>query len=175
MPSHLPVQPPYQLRQGHWHRQNSSKVFWSRLLDPHSSMGGRRASFWVNDFKHQHLIKTGRDFTGTVPATPYSGTYQHLHEASKYIDNHPAPPRETRRLPLMAVTPRVVAEHRVEKTIEFGKRIRRDRRMLMELRDREFYEWYGKLQRVRGRWCRAQGVTSRGVYTKAVDAAEIWG
>lgn len=75
----------------------------------------------------------------------------------------------------MAVTPRVVAEHRVEKTIEFGKRIRRDRRMLMELRDREFYEWYGKLQRVRGRWCRAQGVTSRGVYTKAVDAAEIWG
>jgi hypothetical protein len=134
-----------------------------------------RTSFWISDFRHRYLLKTGTDYQGKVPSSPQPGLYQGFKEVSKILGGHPKPSRESRHLPIMPLTPRVVYEHENEKRILTSRRMRTDRRRIEELKTHEFWGWYMKLQRVRGRWCKEQGVASRGVYGPAVDASELWG
>eukprot|EP00744_Colponema_vietnamica_P025578 GILI01037643.1.p2 GENE.GILI01037643.1~~GILI01037643.1.p2 ORF type:complete len:119 (+),score=19.54 GILI01037643.1:40-357(+) len=85
------------------------------------------------------------------------------------------PSRESRMLPIMPVTPRTAYEYRREVRQDFFRQQATDRRQIQEMKETEFHEWYMKLQRVRGKWCRENSIRSRGVYGPAVDAAEIWG
>jgi hypothetical protein len=147
------------------------RQFWRVVMNEQH----KRPSYWIGDFKHKHLVKTGGDFYGRVPASPQAGMYQGFTDTRKILDGHPKPSRETRHLPIMPLTPRVVYEHRQEKRIDFMKKFNSDRRKLQTMRHHEFWGWYNKLQRVRGRWCKEQGVSSRGVYGPAVDASELWG
>lgn len=147
------------------------RMYWRTLL----SEDHARPSFWVSDFRHKYLAKHGTDFQGQVPASPAPGTYQGFSDVHKILANHPKPQRESRHLPVMPMTPRVVFEHAQEKRIDFAKKMHHDRRLVEQLRTHEFWGWYMKLQRVRGRWCKEHGVSSRGVYGPAVDAAELWG
>jgi hypothetical protein len=157
---------------GRKHINPWNREYWRTLQDPDR----QRGSFWVSDFKHKYLMRTGGDYQGAVPISPAPGTYQNLtHEHAALMLGHPKPQRESRHLPIMPLTARVVWERRTEKWSDFSRKVRRDRRIILEVRDVEFHEWYAKLQRVRGRWCRDQGIASRGVYSAAVDAAEIWG
>ena len=135
-----------------------------------------RQSFWVGDYKHKHLLKTGREHRGQVPASPAPGTFQALGpmHSKLHLGGHPVPTRESRHLPLMPVTNRSVFEHREEMTHDFNMKMRVDKKALHTAREVEFHQWYNQVQRVRGRWCRENGVTSRGSYTRAVDAAEYW-
>ncbi|KAG5474976.1 hypothetical protein CUR178_04426 [Leishmania enriettii] len=148
-----------------------SRMFWRTVLNEDFA----RPSFWVSDFRHRYLAKHGVDYQGRVPASPAPGTYQGFSDVHKILANHPKPQRESRHLPVMPMTPRVVFEHAQEKRIDYAKKMHRDRRLVQQLRTHEFWGWYMKLQRVRGRWCKEQGVSSRGVYGPAVDAAELWG
>lgn len=164
-------------RRGHWkysYTANSSWVtnFWDYTLND-----TRRAPFWISDFKHRYLIRTGKDHQGPMPAHPPPGSYQGLRGPNVFMylrDFEPAD-RETRRLPIMKLTARVYHEHREELRTEFRNTFVANKKIIDEARDVELYNWYTKVQRVRGRWCRDQGVTSRGVYSGAVDAAELWG
>uniref|UniRef100_A0A7S1QQN5 Uncharacterized protein n=1 Tax=Neobodo designis TaxID=312471 RepID=A0A7S1QQN5_NEODS len=137
----------------------------------------RRAPFWVSDFKHRYLVRTGKEHTGPMPAQAINGQYPGIHgyQLLKYLRDFAPAQRETRRLPIVNVSARVVYEHRVQLKDEFYRTYKANQRVLAEAREIELFQWYGKMQRVRGKWCRAQGVTSRGIYTPAVDAAEIWG
>lgn len=136
-----------------------------------------RTSFWTSDFRHKYLVKTGTDYQGVIPASPTAGTYQRFRgfDTRHVLAGHPLPTRESRQLPVIPLTPRVVYEHRNEQRIDFARQTKRDRAKIIEMRDREFHEWYSKLQRVRGKWCRENEIASRGVYGPAVDSAEIWG
>lgn len=169
-----PVPPVSRLYHRRWSPSRTNpynRMFWRDIMNNNHSRG----SFWVSDFRHRYLAKTGMDYQGRVPSSPAPGTYQGFSDVHKILLNHPKPQRESRHLPVMPMTPRVVYEHAQEKRIDFDKKVRRDRRQISQLRTQEFWSWYTKLQRVRGRWCREQGVSSRGVYTPAVDAAELWG
>eukprot|EP00758_Cryptobia_borreli_P012773 Tbor_TRINITY_DN5773_c4_g2::TRINITY_DN5773_c4_g2_i1::g.20533::m.20533 len=148
-------------------------MFWRRLTDPEFQQG----TYWVSDFKHRYLAAMGRDYRGKIPETPPPGTYTGvIHTKRRAVSGgHPLFDRETRHLPVMPLSARSVYEHRAEKRIDFLAEYSADRRKLVQMREHEFYEWYMKLQRVRGRWCRENGIRSRGVYGPAVDAAEIWG
>ncbi|EPY29536.1 hypothetical protein STCU_01514 [Strigomonas culicis] len=171
---HYPVPPKMRLYGRKWSSSRTNaynRMFWRTVMDENHA----RPSFWVSDFRHKYLAKTGTDFQGRVPVSPAPGMYQGFSDVHKILANHPKPQRESRHLPIMPMTPRVVYEHAQEKRIDFGKKIRSDRRRIQEMRVTEFWGWYMKLQRVRGRWCREQGVSSRGVYGPAVDAAELWG
>lgn len=148
-----------------------SRMYWRTLLNEDHA----RPSFWVSDFRHKYLAKHGTDYQGQVPASPAPGMYQGFSDVHKILANHPKPQRESRHLPVMPMTPRVVFEHAQEKRIDFSKKMHHDRRLVEQLRTLEFWGWYMKLQRVRGRWCKEHGVSSRGVYGPAVDAAELWG
>lgn len=132
-------------------------------------------SFWASDFRHKYLMKTGTDFHGQVPATPQAGMYQKFEDTRLMLHGSPKPSRESRHLPIMPLTPRVVYEHDQETKIAARKKMRTDRHRVEELKNQEFWGWFMKLQRVRGRWCKEQGVSSRGIYGPAVDAAELWG
>ncbi|EAN79766.1 uncharacterized protein TEOVI_000273100 [Trypanosoma equiperdum] len=148
-----------------------NRQYWRVIMNENYS----RPSFWVSDFRHRYLMRTGTDYQGQVPSSPQPGLYQGFSDVHKLLANHPKPQRESRHLPVLPMTPRVVFEHANEKRIDTAKKMRRDRRRIEELKTLEFWGWYMKLQRVRGRWCREQGVSSRGVYGPAVDAAELWG
>jgi hypothetical protein len=152
----------------HW-----TEHFWAHVMLLHRT----RTSFWTADFRHKYLVRTGRYYTGKVPESPPPGYLPDLADThNAYLDRHPIPPkRETRALPVMPLTPRVVYEHRRETEEAFFAKNKRYRGILKETRDVEFYQWYSRLQRVRGRWCREQGIRSRGAYGPEVDAAEIWG
>jgi hypothetical protein len=76
---------------------------------------------------------------------------------------------------MMPLSARVVYERRQEAYRDYLLHQQKYRRMLHEVRETEFFNWYSRAQRVRGRWCREQGIASRGIYGPAVDAAEIWG
>lgn len=170
----LPIRPlvmPPRVKGSRQH-ENFNKRFWQYAMRTDRN----RSSFWVSDFRHKYLIRTGRYFTGKVPESPPPGYLPNVIDSERYMNRHPAPPtRETRHLPIMPLTPRVVYEHRVEaEEAYFGDKLK-FRRIMMEQREVEFHNWYSRLQRVRGRWCREQGVASRGVYGPAVDASEIWG
>lgn len=161
-----------------YRRQHSSsrtnpygRMFWRVTMDENHA----RSSFWSSDFRHRYLVKTGTDYAGKVPASPQPGLYQGFGDVRKILSGHPKPSRESRHLPIMPLTPRVVVEHENEHRIAVGRKMREDRRKIEDLRTREFWGWYNKLQRVRGRWCKEHGVASRGVYGPAVDAAELWG
>lgn len=172
--SSYPVTPVNRIYNRRWSGSRTgayNRMYWRSLLDENH----KRPSFWVSDFRHKYLVKTGTDYQGRVPASPAPGMYQGFTEVEHILSNHPKPQRESRHLPVMPMTPRVVYEHAQEKRIDFSKTMRRDRRRVEELKTLEFWGWYMKLQRVRGRWCREQGVSSRGVYGPAVDAAELWG
>jgi hypothetical protein len=151
----------------HWTRK-----FWQSVLmrDRH------RTSYWTADFRHKYLIRTGRYYTGKVPESPPPGYLPDVRDGHEYfLDGHPpAPPRETRHLPVIPLTPRVVYEHRVETEDAYFARKRKYRAILTETRDMEFYNWYSRVQRVRGRWCREQNIRSKGIYGPEVDAAEIF-
>ena len=133
--------------------KNYGRAFWRSALDPTYL----RTSFWTSDFKHQHLVRTGGDYTGKVPQSPYPGTYRNQPDVSKLLGGHPRPQRESRHLPVMPTTPRFIYEKMCEHRIDWMKKMRLDRRRMEHVRNTEFHEWYGKLQRVRGRWCREQG------------------
>lgn len=148
-----------------------NRAFWRRIMDENHA----RTSFWVSDFRHKYLAKTGSDFNGKIPSTPQPGLYQGFDDVRKILGGHPKPPRESRHLPIMPLTARVVYEHDSEQRILTSRKMRVDRHRVEELKTHEFWGWYVKLQRVRGRWCKEQGVSSRGVYGPAVDAAELWG
>ncbi len=151
------------------------RLAWQALY-PEIEGGRVRPSFWTSDFKFKHLLRTGNDFKGAIPKAAPPGAYQNTNSSTTHLElKQTRPNRETRALPMMPVTARSVYEHRKEVAELFHRKTRTDFDRLMELRDQEFFDWYSKLQRVRGRWCRAQGVTSRGNYGKAVDASEIWG
>ncbi|CCW68732.1 unnamed protein product [Phytomonas sp. Hart1] len=169
-----PVPPKTRLYSRRWSTSRTNhygRAYWRGLMNENHA----RPSFWVSDFRHRYLVRTGTDFQGRVPASPSPGTYQGFHDVHKILANHPKPPRASRHLPVMPMTPRVVYEHAQEKRIDFAKKIRRDRNRMEELKQTEFWGWYTKLQRVRGRWCREQEISSRGVYGPAVDAADLWG
>lgn len=171
---YYPVPPVRRLykRQSSSSRTNAyNRQFWRTIMNEDHA----RPSFWVSDFRHKYLTRTGSDFQGRVPASPAPGMYQGFSDVHKLLANHPKPQRESRHLPVMPMTPRVVYEHAQEKRIDYDRQMRADRRRVEQLKVMEFWGWYTKLQRVRGRWCREQGVTSRGVYGPAVDAAELWG
>jgi hypothetical protein len=162
----------------HYRRQGTSmrsnpynRMFWRTVMDENHT----RASFWSSDFRHRHLAQTGTDFAGKVPSSPAPGTYQGFQDVRRILGGHPKPQRESRHLPIMPLTPRVVFEHHNEKKILVSRQMRSDRRKVEVLKHQEFWGWYMKLQRVRGRWCKENGVASRGVYGPAVDAAELWG
>lgn len=146
--------------------------YWSSTLNDE-----RRAPFWVSDFKHRYLIRTGKEHTGPMPPGPAPGSYPNLHPVTLqlYLRDFKPADRETRRLPLMPRTARVVYEHDQELKDEVKRTRRANMMILDEAKELELFQWYQKLQRVRGRWCRDQGVTSRGVYSPAVDASELWG
>lgn len=161
-----------------YRRQNSgsrtnpyNRQFWRTTMDDNFA----RTSFWASDFRHRHLARTGADFTGRVPMSPAPGTFQGFGDVRKILSGHPKPSRESRHLPIMPLTPRVVFEHENEHKILTARKMRSDRRRIEDLRHQEFWGWYMKLQRVRGRWCKESGIASRGVYGPAVDAAELWG
>lgn len=147
------------------------RMYWRNIMNEDHA----RPSFWVSDFRHEYLKKHGVDYHGKIPSSPAPGLYQGFSDVHKILTNHPKPSRESRHLPVMPMTPRVVYEHAQEKRIDFGKKMRLDRRRIENLKQEEFWGWYNKLQRVRGRWCREHGIASRGVYGPAVDAAELWG
>ena len=155
-------------------RHNSKQMtnYWDYTLND-----SRRAPFWVSDFKHRYLIRTGKEHAGPMPAHPLPGAYPGVtgYTLLKQLRDFAPPDRETRRLPIVPLSARVVYEHREQLKAEFSRTYIANKRILAEAREIELFQWYGKLQRVRGKWCRAQGVTSRGVYSPAVDAAEIWG
>ena len=152
--------------------QNGEKKMFETLFNADSI----RTSFWASDYKHKYLIKHGKEHAGPVPMSPAPGTYQQLspEHSRLHLGGHPIPSRETRRLPLMPVTARSVFEHRQEMEADWKEKTRKDRLLLKEQRELEFHNWYKKVQQVRGRWCRDNNVTSRGNYTRAVDAAEYW-
>jgi hypothetical protein len=166
------VSPKGKLNKGSERSMYFEKAFWERVMNEDR----HRTSFWVSDFKHKYLIRTGKYYSGKVPESPPPGYLADTHDVRKFLGNHPAPPkRETRHLPVMPLTPRVVFEHSEEAEDAYFVARDKYRRMLQETRELEFHNWYTRLQRVRGRWCREQGVTSRGAYGPAVDASEIWG
>ena len=152
--------------------KSGDELVWEHLFQTDAI----RRSFWVGDFKHRHLVRTGREHVGPVPQSPAPGTFQSLGPMHSvlHLGGHPVPTRESRHLPLMPVTQRSVFEHREEIRDAFSKKMRNDKRMLATAREVDFHQWYNQVQRVRGRWCRDNGVTSRGSYTRAVDAAEYW-
>lgn len=159
-------------RQASGSRVNAyNRKFWRITMDENFA----RASFWASDFRHRHLAQTGTDFAGKVPASPAPGTFQGFQDVQKILGGHPKPQRESRHLPIMPLTPRVVFEHENEHRMLTSRKMHSDRRKVEVLRHQEFWGWYMKLQRVRGRWCKENGVASRGVYGPAVDAAELWG
>ena len=170
----LPLRPlvsPKEPRGGERH-MHWSQQFWKKVFNTDR----RRTSFWVSDFKHKYLIRTGKYYTGKVPESPPPGYLPTTQESVRMLNKHPHPPRrETRHLPIMPLTPRIVYEHDVEAEDAFFLARDKYKVLLEETREYEFYNWYNRVQRVRGRWCREQGVTSRGAYGPAVDAAEIWG
>lgn len=148
------------------------KKFWDRIYNADRL----RTSFWASDFKHKYLIRTGKFYTGKVPESPPPGYLPNTFAVEQYLNNHPAPPkRETRHLPVIPLTPRVAYEHLSESEDAYFVARDKYKQILKETRELEFNNWYNRLQRVRGRWCREQGVASRGAYGPAVDAAEIWG
>lgn len=170
-----PVPPVKRLYGRKWSSSRTNpygRLYWRNVMNEDFA----RPSFWVSDFRHEYLKKHGTDYQGKVPSSPPPGRYQGFHsDVHKLLSNHPKPQRESRHLPVIPMTPRVVYEHAQEKRIDFGKRMRLDRRRIETLKQEEFWGWYNKLQRVRGRWCREHSITSRGVYSPAVDAAELWG
>eukprot|EP00796_Vickermania_ingenoplastis_P008349 gene8349-5848_t len=171
---HYPVPPQKRLYSRRWSGSRTNaygRMYWRTVMN--EDFG--RPSFWTSDFRHEYLKKHGADYHGRVPASPAPGRYQGFGDVHKLLANHPKPQRESRHLPVMPMTPRVVHEHAQEKRIDLSKRMRLDRRRIEALKQEEFWGWYNKLQRVRGRWCREHGVTSRGAYGPAVDAAELWG
>lgn len=164
-------------RQGHWAWNTHANRNWRKLFWEYTLNDTRRASFWVSDFKHRYLVRTGKEHRGQVPANIPAGMYPGMHPESLRTtlrDYQPAD-RETRRLPIVPQTARVVHEHYLELHNEFWQGVRRDRAIMREVREVELHQWYNKAQKVRGRWCRDQGIASRGVYSPAVDAAELWG
>ncbi len=151
---------------------NWEKQFWQKIFNTERN----RTSFWVSDFKHKYLIRTGKYYTGKVPESPPPGYLPNTWSSERFLNRHPEPPkRETRHLPIMPLTPRVVYEHNVESEDAYFVARDKYKIILKETRELEFHNWYNRLQRVRGRWCREQGVASRGAYGPAVDASEIWG
>ena len=174
-----PVRPVGKTFINKWQRQMYPKYgsfFWRRITDP----AFMQTSFWASDFKHRYLINTGRDYTGPLPASPAPGMYTGFHKhgdpvLSDRLNNHHAAKRESRALPVMPMTPRVVYEYEREQRQDAFAMQRSDKAAISELKETEFYEWYMKLQRVRGKWCRENEIRSRGVYGPAVDAAELWG
>lgn len=169
--SRYPVAPVLKIyKKGNTHN-NFSRIFWRNAMDPNFA----RASFWASDFRHKYLVKHGTDFNGKVPETPQSGLYQGYHDVRRILGGQHKPSRESRHLPITPLTARVVYEHDNEQRISVTRKFRTDRRRVEELKSHEFWGWYVKLQRVRGRWCKDQGISSRGVYGPAVDAAELWG
>lgn len=171
---HYPVPP----RTRHFSRKYSSsrtnaygRMYWRTIMNEDHA----RPSFWVSDFRHEYLKKHGVDYNDRVPSSPAPGMYQGFTDVHKLLANHPKPQRESRHLPVMPMTPRVVYEHSQEQQIDLSKKMRLDRRRIQNLKQNEFWGWYNKLQRVRGRWCREHNIRSRGVYGPAVDAAELWG
>lgn len=174
-----PVKPVTRTFTTKWQRQMYPKFgafFWRRVTDPEFI----KPSFWASDFKHRYLINTGRDYTGPLPASPapgmYRGFYKHNDiKLTNRLNNHQAPTRESRHLPVMPMTPRVVYEYSREQRQDAVAMQRADKRAISEMKETEFHEWYMKLQRVRGKWCRENSIRSRGVYGPAVDAAELWG
>lgn len=177
--SHLPVPPKGHKNVHHKFKSlNSvmySRMFWKRVSAVNDFTHN---PFWVSDFKHRYLIATGRDYLGAVPVMPAPGMYpllRHNKNIRRTMGGHHTAMQETRHLPIMPLTPRVVYEHRYEKINEFKKKVKEDRRIIFGMREHEFHDWYMKLQRVRGKWCRQNEVSSRGIYGPAVDAAEMWG
>lgn len=174
-PAHLPIPPIRKYGQGKKvgtaGRTMPGRQFWHRINNDEY----QRKSFWVSDFQHKYLVKTGSDFRGKIPESPAPGMYQKYDVFKRHLSGHMKPGRESLHLPIAALTPRVAFEHRMEAKHELRQRTSTARRQLEELRKQEYFEWYNKVQRVRGKWCREQGISSRGCYTAAVDAAEIWG
>ena len=136
----------------------------------------RRPSFWASDFQHRYRVKSGNDYAGPLPQSPAPGTYQEFtdKQVDRWLGARYRPPRDSRALPVAALTARAVGEDHDEAVASFSMKHKDARQKVGELRDTEYYEWYTKLQRVRGKWCRENGVSSRGVYSPSVDAAEIW-
>jgi hypothetical protein len=165
------------VRSGHWRYTTHANSSWSTKYWEYTLNDTRRVPFWVSDFKHRYLIRTGREHRGVMPAQAPSGMYQGLHRRNMHTILRVFAPanRETRRLPILNLTPRVVYEHKLELKHQFAINLKTNKAILREVRDVELHQWYTKLQRVRGRWCRDQKITSRGVYSPAVDAAELWG
>ena len=164
-------------RAGHFRYSTNMKSEWSRFFWKYSLNDDRRTPFWVSDFKHRYLIRTGKDHKGPMPAHAPPGSYQGLNRASLFMHLRDMPPaeRETRRLPILPLTARISHEHYLEAKSERTVNTIRNKALLAEVADTELHHWYGKVQRVRGRWCRDQGIASRGVYSAAIDAAELWG
>ena len=135
-----------------------------------------RPSFWASDFKHRYLIQTGGDYKGQIPQVPAPGSYPGLSEHDLHsLGGGEIPGRESRHLPQRSITAKLVWEDFQEQKFMWNYHRASARVKLSDLRDVEMFEWYTKLQRVRGRWCREQGIASRGVYGPAIDAAEMWG
>lgn len=177
--THYPVPPKGHTNVHHKFKARSSimysRMFWKRVSGVDSYTHN---PYWVSDFKHRYLVATGRDYLGAVPVMPAPGMYPLLRNNKnirRTMGGHHTAEQETRHLPVMPLTPRVVFEHRYEKFSEFQKTIKQDRRVIFGMREHEFHDWYMKLQRVRGKWCRQNDISSRGIYGPAVDAAEIWG
>jgi len=157
------------------HVPKFAKFFWRRITDPEYV----QPSVWTGDFKHRYLANTGRDYVGPLPASPAAGMYRGF-STNKLLQmrlgkNAPVAERESRHLPVMPITPRAVFEYKREVSQDYFAMVRSDKRVISQLKENEFHEWYMKLQRVRGKWCRENSIRSRGVYGPAVDAAEIWG
>jgi hypothetical protein len=155
-----------------YERPVDQQIQFRRAYDPEY----KRYSFWVSDFKHRYLIKTGQDYKGEVPLSAAPGTYQTLRDKQLdwWLGGNQQPQRESLHLPVRQPDPRIVNQDFQTQRLRY-LHLRRDTlSRVNQLRDVEFFEWYTKLQRVRGRWCKEQGVASRGAYGPAVDAAELW-
>ncbi|KNH05624.1 hypothetical protein XU18_3395 [Perkinsela sp. CCAP 1560/4] len=145
-----------------------SKCTWRQYLNPY----GARPSFWVSDFHHRYLIKTGKDYTGQIPMSPPPGTYQTANY--KELKNE-LPQRDTRALPIRPSLARTVYEAGVERqSIEHRAGAKEARNRVIR-RQEEYWKFFTTVQRERAKWCKKNQIRSRGVYKPVIDATEIWG
>eukprot|EP00009_Paramoeba_aestuarina_P006000 CAMPEP_0201509676 /NCGR_PEP_ID=MMETSP0161_2-20130828/2660_1 /ASSEMBLY_ACC=CAM_ASM_000251 /TAXON_ID=180227 /ORGANISM="Neoparamoeba aestuarina, Strain SoJaBio B1-5/56/2" /LENGTH=160 /DNA_ID=CAMNT_0047904697 /DNA_START=54 /DNA_END=533 /DNA_ORIENTATION=+ len=123
------------------------KLAWKQYSNPY----GRRPSFWVSDFHHRYLIKTGKDYTGSIPMSPPPGTYQSANY--KELRNE-LPQRDTRALPIRPSLARTVYEASVEKKSFEARAETREARNRVVRRQEEYWKFFTTVQRERAKWCK---------------------
>ena len=132
----------------------------------------KRPSFWVSDFQHRYLIRTGKDYEGKIPSSPPPGSYQ---SATHRTLRQELPQRDTRALPVRTSLARTVYEGRIERQAMERRLETIERRQRRIRREEEYWTFFRKVQFQRALWCKKNNVRSRGIYKPIIDATEIWG